>query len=134
MLYPNNKDIVQQYYDFAVRKAYKNLGFSIKDVRETILTFDDAKHLNEQKFDSVRGKLFTLFDFVIYDYFIKPPIVVRFGMPVTIRSNINGVQVVVDGIARDNGRIGQIIKVKNQSSGRIVGARVLDENTVLIEK
>lgn len=71
MLYPNNKDIVQQYYDFAVRKAYKNLGFSIKDVRETILTFDDAKHLNEQKFDSVRGKLFTLFDFVIYDYFIN---------------------------------------------------------------
>lgn len=71
MLYPNNKNIVQQYYDFAVRKAYKNLGFSIKDVRETILTFDDAKHLNEQKFDSVRGKLFTLFDFVIYDYFIN---------------------------------------------------------------
>lgn len=71
MLYPNNKNIVQQYYNFAVRKAYKNLGFSIKDVRETILTFDDAKHLNEQKFDSVRGKLFTLFDFVIYDYFIN---------------------------------------------------------------
>ena len=71
MLYPNNKNIVQQYYDFAVRKAYKNLGFSIKDIRETILTFDDAKHLNEQKFDSVRGKLFTLFDFVIYDYFIN---------------------------------------------------------------
>ena len=71
---------------------------------------------------------------IIYDYFIRPPIVVRFGMPVTIRSNINGVQVAVDGIARDNGRIGQIIKVKNQSSGRIVGARVLDENTVLIEK
>ena len=71
MLYPNNKNIIQQYYDFAVRKAYKNLGFSIKDVRETILTFDDAKHLNEQKFDSVRGKLFTLFDFVIYDYFIN---------------------------------------------------------------
>lgn len=71
MLYPDNKDIVQQYYDFAVRKAHKNLGFSIKDVRETILTFDDAKHLNEQKFDSVRGKLFTLFDFVIYDYFIN---------------------------------------------------------------
>ena len=78
----------------------------------------------------------TIFNsiYVIYDYFIKPPIVVRFGMPVTIRSNINGVQVAVDGIARDNGRIGQIIKVKNQSSARIVGARVLDENTVLIEK
>lgn len=70
-IYPNNKKLIQEYYDFAVRKAYKNLGFSIKNIRETILTFDDAKHLTAEKYDSVRGKMYNLFDFVIYNYFVN---------------------------------------------------------------
>ena len=128
---------------------YDNVVVTTRQIKpENLITADDIRLEEREIFSRNSFRYYTSLDAfdgmvstkalnegtIIYDYFIKPPIVVRFGMPVTIRSNINGVQVAVDGIARDNGRIGQIIKVKNQSSGRIVGARVLDENTVLIEK
>lgn len=63
-------ELVKEYYDFSVRKSYKNMGFSIKTLRETILTFEDAKVITDQKYDSVRSKFYSLFDFVIYRYYL----------------------------------------------------------------
>jgi hypothetical protein len=63
------EQIVRDYYDFTVRKEYKNQGFSIKKLREILLNLPDAKELTEQKYDSVRSKLYMLFDFVIFDWY-----------------------------------------------------------------
>ncbi len=67
------QEIAQDYYDFCVRKVYKNLGFSIKTLRETILEFDDARLLKNQKFDTMRSKLYGLFDFIVYEQYKNNP-------------------------------------------------------------
>lgn len=71
--YPDadKKNLIKNYYDFAVRKTHKNIGFSVKTLREVILAEEnDLKKLNEKEYDSVRQKLYSLLDFVIYTYYL----------------------------------------------------------------
>ncbi|MEI3163748.1 MAG: type VI-D CRISPR-associated RNA-guided ribonuclease Cas13d [Lachnospirales bacterium] len=63
--------LVQDYYNFLISKNHKNMGFSIKKVRECILDIDYASYIKEQRYDSVRSKLFTLIDFIIYDLYVN---------------------------------------------------------------
>lgn len=65
--------LVRDYYDFVVTKEYKNQGFSIKHLRELITLTDDGQRMKEQKFDSVRGRLNRLFDFVVFEHYQKRP-------------------------------------------------------------
>lgn len=68
----DKKNLIKNYYDFAVRKTYKNIGFSVKTLREVILSEEnDIKKLNEKEYDSVRQKLYSLLDFVIYTYYLN---------------------------------------------------------------
>ena len=53
-------------------------------------------------------------------------------MPVTIRANVNGIQVTTEGVSRSKGRIGQRIRVLNSTSKKIIIAKVIDANTVSI--
>lgn len=57
--------IAVDYYKFAIRKEGKNLGVNLKKARERLLDkrYPDAKN---KQFDSYRGKLYTLTDFIIY--------------------------------------------------------------------
>lgn len=66
-VYPQTpmQELVREYYDFSVRKEFKNLGISVKKLREQMLTLEDAKVLTEQRYDTVRAKLYSLMDFVI---------------------------------------------------------------------
>ena len=66
---------------------------------------------------------------VSVNYF-QTQVAVRGNSPVTIISNINGFQITAKGIALNRGRIGQIIKVKNENSQKILSAKVVDANTV----
>ncbi len=63
--------LVQDYYNFLISKNHKNMGFSIKKIREYILDIDYASYIKEQGYDSVRSKLFTLIDFIIYDLYVN---------------------------------------------------------------
>lgn len=56
-------DIVKEYYRFIVTKEYKNIGFSIKKLRETMLK---DSFFTDEKYDSVRSKMYKLIDFVIW--------------------------------------------------------------------
>lgn len=68
----DKKELIKNYYDFAVRKAHKNIGFSVKTLREVILAEEtELKKLDEKEYDSVRQKLYSLFDFVIYTYYLN---------------------------------------------------------------
>ncbi len=67
----SNKDkrqIAQDYYNFAIRKSYKNIGFSIKTLREAII-LDCCKQIADETFNSVRSKLYGILDFIIYNYY-----------------------------------------------------------------
>lgn len=56
-------DIVKEYYRFIVTKEYKNIGFSVKKLRETMLK---DSSLMDKKYDSVRAKMYKLIDFIIW--------------------------------------------------------------------
>jgi flagella basal body P-ring formation protein FlgA len=57
---------------------------------------------------------------------------VRAGSSVTMVANVNGLGVQVKGIAMQRGGIGDMIKVKNLSSGKILKARVVGADRVEI--
>lgn len=59
--------------------------------------------------------------------------VVRSGASVRLVSSVNGLGVEVAGVAMQRGGIGDVIKVKNLSSKKILQGRVIDADRVLIE-
>ena len=61
--------IVKSYYDFLIRKSYKNIGFSIKKLRECMLEQSRLNKYKEDQYNSVRSKLYKLFDFIIWHYY-----------------------------------------------------------------
>ena len=63
---------------------------------------------------------------------LKTPVLLKAGAPVTIISRVNGVEVKMDGLALEAGRAGDIIRVKNTASRKVLRGRVLDEVTVEI--
>ena len=63
------KQITRLFYEFAVTKAYKNMGFKIKQIRENIIKTAHPE-LADKKYDSCRSKLYQLLDFVIYYHYL----------------------------------------------------------------
>ncbi len=61
-------EIVNSYYKFIVTQESKNLGFSIREIRERMLEKYLGK-IKEKGYDSIRGKMYTLIDFIIYRYY-----------------------------------------------------------------
>ena len=69
----NQKAIIaQQYYNFSIRKSYKNIGFSIKTLREAIIEISVPK-MRDQNYDSVRSKMYNLFDFILWEVYNRNP-------------------------------------------------------------
>lgn len=66
---------------------------------------------------------------IAMNYF-QQPVAVAMGTPVKIIVRRGGLQATAKGVALSRGRIGQIIKVKNESSQKIISARVVDDQTV----
>ena len=63
-------EIARAYYDFVVRKANKNMGFSLRTVREEMLRIDEhAQRLASDDYSTVRHKLYSLLDFIVYRHF-----------------------------------------------------------------
>ncbi len=61
---------VRDYYDFTVRKSYKNTGFSIKLLREHMTAeIEEAFVLRNKKYDCVRSKLYPFVDYAIFRYY-----------------------------------------------------------------
>lgn len=65
----DSSKLANLYYDFIVYKAQKNLGFSIKKLREMMLDRDSAADFKAEDMDSVRSKLYKLIDFFLFYYY-----------------------------------------------------------------
>ena len=66
---------------------------------------------------------------VAKNYF-QQPMAVKSQHPVKIIFRVNGLEVSAKGTAMVNGRIGQVIRVRNDVSQKILSARVIDSQTV----
>ena len=65
----NTARLIRRLYAFIIKKQDKNLGFSLKKLREcAIRSIEYMKYLPGKKYDTVRSKLYTLVDFVVYSY------------------------------------------------------------------
>ena len=64
--------IARDYYDFVVRKSYKNIGFSIKKLRERMMDkFFEHQGFgaDDKDFSSIRQKFYKIVDFVLFQYY-----------------------------------------------------------------
>ena len=66
---------------------------------------------------------------VTLSYF-QQPVAVNHGQHVNIIVNYRGIRAVAKGIVMTRGRIGSLVKVKNETSERILTAKVIDAQTV----
>ena len=62
--------------------------------------------------------------------YFQQPIAVNSGQRVTIIVNYNGIRATAQGIVMTRGRIGSLVKVKNEASEKILTAKVIDAHTV----
>ncbi|MCI5596253.1 MAG: type VI-D CRISPR-associated RNA-guided ribonuclease Cas13d, partial [Lachnospiraceae bacterium] len=60
--------VVQEYYRFIILKEHKNLGFSIKRLREVMIS-QEAGQLADEEYNTFRHKLNHLVDFLISQYY-----------------------------------------------------------------
>lgn len=105
--------------------------FEIKRVEITSLREQPVRQIKSMsafrlKRNLSRGNILTLRS-------IEPVPDIDVGREVSILFSGRLFQISAPGRALQAGAIGDIVKVKNLSSGRIVRARVLDKNTVTIE-
>lgn len=68
-------DIIRLYYDFIVLKSQKNLGFSIKKLREKMLD-EYGFRFKDKQYDSVRSKMYKLMDFLLFCNYYRNDIAV----------------------------------------------------------
>lgn len=67
-------DIIRLYYDFIVLKSQKNLGFSIKKLREKMLD-EYGYRFKDKQYDSVRSKMYKLMDFLLFCNYYRNDVV-----------------------------------------------------------
>ncbi len=65
--------LATEFYEFVMRKTYKNMGFSIKILRECLLNMPEFSKWRDKSFDSIRGKAYQILDFVIYKEYLDDP-------------------------------------------------------------
>ncbi|MBR6268862.1 MAG: flagellar basal body P-ring formation protein FlgA [Selenomonadaceae bacterium] len=68
----------------------------------------------------------------ITDGILQNPVVIDNGAPVQLVANYNGVKITTEGVALQKGRVGNIIRVRNATSSKILRGRVIDATTVEI--
>lgn len=62
--------------------------------------------------------------------YFQQPVAVNSGQRVNIIINYHGIRATAKGIVMTRGRIGSLVKVKNETSEKILTAKVIDANTV----
>ena len=60
----------------------------------------------------------------------RAAMVIQTNQPVRLRIRYHGIEASAKGIAMNRGRVGEMIRVKNESSGKIITGRIVDEQTV----
>lgn len=69
---------------------------------------------------------------LINKYMLDEPLAIRRGGLITIIVRIGDLEVTTPGEALQSGSVGEMIRVRNSTSKRVVAARVLDEKSVLV--
>ena len=66
--YRKKRNIIKEYFDFAILKRYKNLGFSLTVLREEMLRLYGMNFENKL---NLRPRINSFCDYLLYDYFVN---------------------------------------------------------------
>lgn len=80
-------ELTEGFYDFIIKRENKNMGFSLKKIREKMLEKQEASFIKEDGYNSVRHKLYILMDFIIYKTYAAD-IELQESIVATLRSNL----------------------------------------------
>lgn len=69
---------------------------------------------------------------VLTDRMLRVRELIKRGQEVTIHANSPGIDIKMNGIALENGKLGQLISVQNTNSGRTIQAEVQNDSTVVV--
>ena len=123
---------------------YDNIVVAARPLQpETPLTASDLR-LEEREIGTKGKRFFTDVDEVLGKVIARPvtigralersmvksQVIMQPGTLVTIAACVNGVEVKMEGTALQPGREGEVIRVRNNSSRRIIRAKVIDAMTV----
>ncbi len=125
-------------------RVYDNMVVAAKQLRQDqVLTASDVK-IEEREDTGANWKYYTDVNEVIgkvpikgigqgqiiNNHVIQFPVCIMRGDKVNIHANVNGIVVSAEGVAMENGRKDRYISVKNVLSGKVIRAKVIDENNV----
>ena len=83
--------------------------------------------------DKVVAKVKLLPNTIVLQRFVEIPLAVKRGQLVKIVAKKSGIYVETTGRALQNGHIGDIIKVKNVYSRKVIEGKVVDEGKVVVD-
>ncbi|WP_346353609.1 flagellar basal body P-ring formation chaperone FlgA [Azotosporobacter soli] len=89
-------------------------------------------YLDSSKFEGLAAKRIINPGTVMTTNLLEKPLLVRRGSPVNIVARVAGMEIVTAGQAAQDGRVGQLIRVMNMNSKKLVTGRVIDANTVQV--
>jgi len=120
----------------AARPLSPNQQLTASDVRieEREVGNTTAKYLT--KIDDVTGLVTNRLireGTIFTQTMLQNPVILEAGTSVSILVDMNGVKIKTDGVTLQRGRIGQLIRVRNATSQKVLRARVLDHMTVEVD-
>lgn len=134
---PERNRLVQDFYDFKVLSQDKNLGFSIKKLREKLLDAPKLFKVRDKKYDTMRSKLYSLIDFMLYRKFSNDHAAVE-SFVEELRSLLTedekenayvrqAEKLIRDGFAQEI--FGKMLpQIDPKAIGKIKGSRLSDDN------
>lgn len=112
--------------------ANEHIGIdAIKWERRDVTFSNDRPALASDLGHSVSSKGLNVGE-VLFKNVLKQEVAVRFGDPVHVQVNTTDLSVATDGIAQGQGSIGDAVKVKVKTSGKLVSGQIKEKNLVEI--
>ena len=115
----------------AARDIMKGQLISKDDIRIEKIKFRRGYITDPNIVIGAIAKVFIQKDKPIRENMIEPDYPVKKRSYVKVVYDRNGIRIEITGYALENGQKGQVIKVKNPSTGKILPCKVIGENTVL---
>lgn len=114
-------------------KPDENIGAG--DVKLADITVDEPTTTYLKDYAAIAGRVPTRFLSAgkpLTESVLQSALVIEVNTPITLVSNVGGVEVRAEGTALQRGRIGDRIRVKNTRSGRMLLGTVVDAHTVKV--
>ncbi len=118
---------------YPIRRGELITKDKIKVVKKDITRLPAGVFTNKSEVVGKRAKINIGINRVIYKNMVEIPPIIRRGQRVVIVAESDNLKVTAPGKAKENGRLGDIIKVENILSKKIITGKVVDSQTVKVK-